>query len=394
MTPPAEQKSRAVTAPRHSIHSTLLALAIGLALALMLGEIAVRCFAHFGGRPGRRLGTRDPLGIIYEPFGNSGYRQKPGKVETFINGTRATYNSMGYRGPLVSVERPAGVYRIILLGGSTTVGFGVNDGETIDSFMRGLLQTQYPGSCFEVVNLGLGGYDSYQDFERMRVDGTRLHPDLVIIHSGINDVRNAQFPELTSPPDRRTLIWEGEMQRMRQGRGVLSRAWDLTRHYSYLARIPGFMAELSNQRHTLGVIRVVEPHDAAQDYFETNVVRTVELSLASGAAVLLSRPPSAIPIRNQPSDPVERSYWIRDAGSTEEYRNRLAARMQDIARRYRAEGKPVGYVTHTLPLEQYLDDAHLTAAGNQTVARDLVAAGRPYFPSGDVSGTQRSCPGR
>jgi len=51
--------------------------------------------------------------------------------------------------------------------------------------MRGMLATRFPDRCFEVVNLAPGGYDSYQDYERVRVDGTRLKPDLVVIHSGI-----------------------------------------------------------------------------------------------------------------------------------------------------------------------------------------------------------------
>ena len=59
--------------------------------------------------------------------------------------------------------------------------------------MRDLLRTEYPGIRFDVVNLALDGYDSYQLLERLKSDGLGLSPDLVIVNSGINDVRNARF---------------------------------------------------------------------------------------------------------------------------------------------------------------------------------------------------------
>jgi lysophospholipase L1-like esterase len=357
-----------------------LAGVFGLILGLGLAELGLRLYAVVGGAPGRRLASRDPLGAIYEPYGNSGYRPTPGKTERFPNGTAAHYNRMAYRGPVVSETKPVGVYRIVLLGGSTTVGYGADDDGTIDAHMRTLLRSGRPGNCAEVVNLGLGGYDSYQDYERLRVDGLRLSPDAVVIHSGINDVRNAQYPNLRDPPDTRTLIWEGPMRLMREIRERGADPWTLAKHYFLLPRLPGFALELWHQREDLHVIKVLEPYDSAVQYYETNLRRTIELALQSGAAVLLSRPPSGIPLRNKPTDPVEKSYWIKDAGTTETYREKLAAVMMRLAQEYQAKGQQVRYVTHTLPLDEYLDDAHLTAAGNATVARGLVEALAPFLP--------------
>jgi len=322
------------------------------------------------------------MAVIYQPYADFGYRPTPGKIEKFANGTRAIYNSMGYRGPLVSVEKPEGTYRIILLGGSTTAGYGVNDDETIDAHMRRVLPARFPGVCFEVVNLALGGYDSYQDYERMRVDGIRLKPDLVVINSGINDVRNAQYADLTYPPDPRTLIWEPVMQRMRS---ELKRGPSLSKvaaHYVYLARMPGYALELWSQRQGLRAIQTTEAHSSAVDYFEINVERTIDLALKAGAAVILSTPPSALSMRNKPSDPVEKSYWIKDAGTTEAYRRLLETRMAEIARRRSVSGQRVSPVSHSPSLEGFLDDAHLTSAGNETVARNLVEAATRYLRQG------------
>ena len=371
------------------------AAALAVLIGVVLAEGLARAYARVGGEPGRRLAARDPLAVVYEPYGNFAYRQRPGLTERYYNGTRAVWNSLGYRGPVVSVDKPQHVYRIVLLGESTTEGYGVNDDDTIDAHMRRLLRGRFPGGCFEVVNLAVGGYDSYQIYERMRVDGTRLSPDLVVINSGINDVRNAQFANLTAPPDPRTLIWEWVMQRMReestQGRSL----WTTARHYSYLARMPGYIRELWRQRQELKAIHVAEPDPSGVDYFETNIVRTTRLALGKGSAVILSTPPSALSLRNKPSDPPEKSYWLRDAATTEAYRQRLATRMHDIAARERASGQRVTYVSHRLPVEEFLDDAHLTSAGNLSVARSLVDAATASIastvlqpPAGDVA-----CPG-
>jgi lysophospholipase L1-like esterase len=255
----------------------------------------------------------------------------------------------------------------------------VNDDETIDAHMRRLLPGRFRGACFEVVNLALGGYDSYQDYERMRVDGTWLKPDLVVINSGINDVRNAQFSNLTYPPDPRTLIWEPAMQPMREMSKHGLSLWHLAQHYSYLARIPGYALELWRHRQELHAIQVADADSSAIDYFEINVVRTTELALEQGAAIILSTPPSALSARNKPSDPPEKSYWIKDAGTTEEYRRRLATRMKEIAERLAVSGRRVSYVAHSLPVEQFLDDAHLTSDGNLTVARNLIETAMPFI---------------
>ena len=164
----------------------------------------------------------------------------------------------------------------------------------------------------------------------------------------------------------------------------------VVQHYSYLARIPGYAAELWGQRQGLRVIHVTEPDDSAVDYFEANVTRTAELAFGKGASVVLSTPPSALSLRNKPSDPPEKSYWIKDAGTTEEYRRRLATRMRGTSERLRAAGRRVVYITHDLLPEQFLDDAHLTGAGNRTMAQRLVEAAVPFIQTA-VSAAPARC---
>lgn len=356
-------------------------VALGTLLAAISAELLVRGYAHLGGEVGKRLAIRDPMAVLFEPNGDYGYRQRPGRTQHYGNGTRATWNAMGYRGPEVERRKPRGTFRVILLGGSTTHGFGVDDDQTIDAHMRELLPRLHPGVRFEVVNLALGGYDSYQVYERMRSDGVGLSPDVVIINSGINDVRNAQFADLRIP-DPRTLIWQGNMERMREeaARGGPS-LWTRVLHYSYAARLPGLLRDNLMRRESAAGAREVTPKPDALDYFETNIRRTAELVAQAGADLILATPPSSLATRYAPDDFSDRGYWIVDAATTQAYRDQLARRLERIADDLSAAGRPVAYVAPELPPELFLDDCHLTGAGNRAVAMAFAEALEPYVES-------------
>jgi lysophospholipase L1-like esterase len=281
--------------------------------------------------------------------------------------------------------------RVILLGGSTTHGFGVNDGQTIDEYMREDLRQRYPRSHFEVVNLAFDGYDSYQLLERFRNDGLRLHPNVVIFNEGINDVRNAWFPNL-KVVDPRTLIWESVLTRLReeQLRGGPS-LWTLAKHYLFLARTPGYVRQrirlLREAQHRQVELRLENaesadgdaedstprgpPYPEAAEYFERNVRQITTMALKAGAVVLLSTPPSALR-SYAPTAKSNRTYWIRDAKTTQEYRDRLAGRLQSIATDEAAQGHAVRYLAPRVSPTSFIDDCHLTPIGNQEVAAAFV----------------------
>lgn len=352
----------------------LRVLTVGMALAgaLVLGECTLRAYALTQGEVARRLGAADPYDVNYELYGRGGYRPLPLRVDKFYNGAQATYNEQGIRGPLVAVPKPPDVYRVLLLGGSTAAGWGVGDSLTIDAYMRRDLDRLEPNKRVEVVSLAVPGYDSYQDLERLRVDGVLLQPDVVILHTGINDVRNARFDSLRGSPDPRTLIWQSTLASLESRKHGLAGLWLGAKHYSFLARLPGIVREGVARRQELDTIRTVIPHESAVNYFDRNVSEAVKVARSVGASVVLSVPPSAIAWRNRPGDPVERSYWVGDAGTTEAYRRKLATRLEAVARRLSTPSCPVWFLASSVPRAGFLDDAHLTAAGNRAVAQALV----------------------
>lgn len=360
---------------------SLVLLIIGVAVGGGLAEVTTRAYAGSAATPLARALRADPFAVLVEGHGDVGFRPKPHGTLEYANGAVATSNAMGFRGPEVVVPKPPGTTRIVLVGGSTTHGWGVGDDETIDHFMRRLLAERYPGRAFDVVNLAYDGYDSYQLFERLRSDGLSLEPDYVIVHTGINDVRNARFPGLVDR-DPRTILWLPEVLRSLEEQSRGPSLWTRLKHHSYAARLPSAARkQLLVERDTL-----MTPHPDALDYFERNLMRIIHLTRDAGAVSLLSIAPSSLLTKYRPGDRSPISYWIGNAAITQTYRDSLAGRLQAVVERAATEGFPVARVPlHSLEAELFLDDAHLTAAGNRRMAEIFVTALAPYLAPGTVT---------
>ncbi|MGE0159669.1 MAG: SGNH/GDSL hydrolase family protein [Dehalococcoidia bacterium] len=350
-------------------------LLVGVGVALLVGvvvlEIALRLYA--GSNPAflARLRSQDILAVKVEPMGDFGFRQKPNTFLRYENGTIANANSLGYRGPEVSCEKPKGTTRIVLVGGSSTYGWGVEDDQTLDEYMRQELSTRYPGRRFEVVNLAFDGYDSFQDYERIRIEGLGYQPDVIVVNNGINDVRNARYPDLQDP-DPRTLLWRDlvgalRAQAARGGPDFKSR---LKHGFYSLQFVASVRGDWEGQKllTARGLPEQPEPNPEAFDYFERNIRRIATLANEAGVALLLSTSPSSIRTKYPPDARSPRDYWIGDAAATQKLREEIDRRMRRVAADLQAT-QPVRYVDHTVPASMFLDDAHLTPEGNQALAR-------------------------
>lgn len=360
----------------------LALLIVGLAASFLLAEAALRIYTLFDSPLGRELKGFDPLNVKVQPIGELGYKQRPNVEFSYNTGAKATANSQGYRGPVVPDQKPPGTFRIILLGGSTTHGWGVKDDETIDAFMREELARQFPDRKFDVINLALDGYDSYQLVERLKADGLRFEPDLAIVNTGINDVRNARFSDLKDR-DPRTLVWRPVLNRLRaeEERGGPS-LWTRIKHHSLLARLPGFVAKTKFQRKEMETAQVARPHDDVLGYFERNLRRIARVARDHGVSLVYSTPPSSLDSNYHPDARPARTYWIVDAATTQRYREKLADRMRSVVRELE-EIQPIRYVSQELSADLFIDDAHLTPEGNRQMARAFIEAARPFFETAE-----------
>lgn len=98
-------------------------------------------------------------------------------------------NSQGLRSLReISWKKQDGVVRILCLGDSYTMGWGVKDDETISEQLYQILRKRHPGIRFEVINAGLLFSNALDHIDYFRQKGRQLQPDIVIEQYCYNDV--------------------------------------------------------------------------------------------------------------------------------------------------------------------------------------------------------------
>lgn len=136
-------------------------------------------------------GPMAPPALRYAPHRYVGYVPRPG----FGDG-RDTHNSHGYRDEEIVLPKPAGEFRIVCVGGSTTYSSSTEDPalafpNRLESELRARGHTHV-----NVINAAADGYSSYEFLPLLALRLRYLQPDFVIFHTGYNDT----FMRLVWPP--------------------------------------------------------------------------------------------------------------------------------------------------------------------------------------------------
>lgn len=100
-------------------------------------------------------------------------------------------NSHGLRGPETTYEKPASTFRILNLGDSIVMGWGVRLEDTYGQRLETLLNEQ--GSedrHFEVINAGVPGWNMENASAYLQAEGLKYQPDLIVLGITIpNDIK-------------------------------------------------------------------------------------------------------------------------------------------------------------------------------------------------------------
>jgi len=124
------------------------------------------------------------LEYFYEPVPNKTY--SPSISDPWNPNSKAVYtinaDSLNERYNY-SIEKPKNIYRIITLGDSFTYGAFVDTKDNWTEILEDILNNQL--TCknineFEIINLGVQGYDLQYSVERYKSRGIKYNPDLVI----------------------------------------------------------------------------------------------------------------------------------------------------------------------------------------------------------------------
>jgi len=123
-------------------------------------------------------------------------------------GIQVKLNSLGFREREISIPKPAGVYRVIVLGDSLTYGIGLYPEERYTNLTEANLREKFHGKNIEVLNLSRPGAD-LQDEENILIKNiANIQPDLIVIGFCNNDlmadvdlyqIRKRQFEVIYGP---------------------------------------------------------------------------------------------------------------------------------------------------------------------------------------------------
>ncbi len=118
--------------------------------------------------------------MYFMPDPYTGYAHKPFSKGSYPNGIAAVANSQGLRDDEVEIPKPPGVFRILALGDSFTVGANVEQDDAYPQVLERLLNDSGKGRI-EVVNAGVGGWSPFQYAQFLDNYGLRYEPDLVLV---------------------------------------------------------------------------------------------------------------------------------------------------------------------------------------------------------------------
>lgn len=172
----------------------------GLLFGALLLEIGLRCRTAFDNYRVQVAQTSLPTGTVqmgeivrFIPSPRLVYGFRPELNVTF-QGQPLRTNREGFRDDDHRPEKPPGKRRVLFLGDSILFGWGV----PVQSRFTDVLARQRPD--WEVLNMGIPGYNAAQEVECLRNYGLKYQPDLVVVNVVGNDAQMPNFIQ-RSPTD-------------------------------------------------------------------------------------------------------------------------------------------------------------------------------------------------
>jgi lysophospholipase L1-like esterase len=172
-------------------HKVLLVL-LSTIVTIVVFELALGLFDTLGLFPNfyKRLAQFDPsfepgeATALYYSHPYVSYEMKPG----YQRKGKAHINALGFRGDPIEPQKPAGRYRIVAIGDSTTYGIFNEYDDTFPAQLERELDAQLSTDRVEVINAGLVSATSAESFVRFYMRVLPLQPDMVVLYGALGDV--------------------------------------------------------------------------------------------------------------------------------------------------------------------------------------------------------------
>lgn len=119
--------------------------------------------------------------MYFVPDPYTGYRLQPNSIGYYQDNTPTIINSNGHRDDESNPEKDKGVFRILVLGDSFTMGVNVRQEETYPQILERTLNEQFKETRIEVINAGVAGWEPFQYAQYYEHYGRQFKPDLILI---------------------------------------------------------------------------------------------------------------------------------------------------------------------------------------------------------------------
>lgn len=281
-----------------------LSVVVGLVISLVLVEILSMLWINHGLRKYDKFAYTN-LKIIdlsinqrWQRHAYLNYIPRPGyQLYDSDSDTIATsHNSLGFRGKEFQQQKPANVFRIVMLGGSAVYTSRVKyDSETIPARLEKSLK-DHGYKNVEVINGGVSGYSTAESLINLQYRVLELSPDLIIVYEAINDLHNRYVPPALHHADNRGRLkrWEGEdfpfWARSYFGRFVAYKLGFLTKYLfmDYYIGAPTYLGHTASESVTNGIDYKELLQKNKPNFFRENLLSIYGICKVRGISLLLS----------------------------------------------------------------------------------------------------------
>jgi hypothetical protein len=143
------------------------------------------------------LATRWVFRDVTTSAGEGGYFS-----QRWLDSSQSEMNAAGFRGRAYTDAKPAGTYRIAVVGDSFTYANGVR----MEDRYSDIIQRRLPAQ-FEVLNFGVPGANTPQHRQRVAALLDTIHPDFILLQWYVNDMEGDSTEG--RPTFRPLLPWRG-----------------------------------------------------------------------------------------------------------------------------------------------------------------------------------------
>lgn len=217
----------------------------------------------------------------------------PSREVTFKNSVMRT-NRWGMRDREYEKLKPAGTYRIVLIGSSHSMGTGVEGDESYENLVEDRLNremTQHTGMNYEILNFSVGGYGPLSRLHQIENTMSDFEPDALIL-VGLNDLLWAEKEIIRGATGMYKIPWP-ELDEVARSAGIeegmdydVARSKIISHREQLLGWVYRRIIELCEQQGVLPIfLSIPQPRDESPA-FQRGIQAQMDIARESGFVVI------------------------------------------------------------------------------------------------------------